>query len=78
MADQQKAPLKKTAGLLGGKDECQVRLKGTERDYWIGTEIGMLGDYGFQRQVTAGDGSDKLEKKIKLMLISMIVPIKHK
>ena len=62
VADQQKAPLKKTAGLSGGKDECQVRLKWTERDYCIGTEIGMLGDYGFLRQVTAGDGSDKLEK----------------
>ena len=25
----------------------------------MGTEIGMLGGYGFQDQVTAGDGSDK-------------------
>jgi len=24
-----------------------------ERDYWMGTEIGMLGGYGFQGQVTA-------------------------
>jgi len=26
----------------------------------MGAEIGMLGGYGFQGQVTAGDGSDKL------------------
>ena len=32
------------------------------RDYWMGTEIGMLGGYGFQGQVTAGDGSDKQSK----------------
>jgi len=32
--------------------------KGKERDYWMGTEIGMLGGYVFQGQVTAGEGSD--------------------
>jgi len=30
-------------------------FEGRERDYWMGTEIGMLGGYGFQGQVTAGD-----------------------
>ena len=59
VADEQKAALKKAAGESGGKDECQVRLKGKERDYWMGTEIGMLGGSGSQGQVTAGDGSDK-------------------
>jgi len=56
--------LKKAAGVSGGKDECQVQLprKGRERDYWMGTEIGMLGGYGFRGQVTAGDGSDKQGK----------------
>ena len=24
----------------GGKDDCQVRLIGIEREYWMGTEIG--------------------------------------
>jgi len=62
VADEQKAALKKAAGVSGGKDECQVRLKGSEHDYWMGTEIGMLGGYGFQDQVTAGDGSDKQGK----------------
>jgi len=62
VADEQKAALKKAAGVSRGKDECQVRLKGRERDYWMGTEIGMLGGYGFQGQVTAGDGSDKQGK----------------
>jgi len=45
VADEQKAALKKAAGVSGRKDECQVRLKGRERDYWMGTEIGMLGGY---------------------------------
>jgi len=62
VADEQKAALKKAAGVSGGKDECHVRLKGREHDYWMGTEIGMLGGYGFQGQVTAGDGSDKQGK----------------
>ena len=43
VADEQKAALKKAAGVSGGKDECQVRLKGREHDYWMGTEVGMLG-----------------------------------
>jgi len=59
VADEQKVAFKKVAGVSGGKDECQVRLKGRERDYWMGTEIGMLGGYGFRGQVKAGDGSDK-------------------
>ena len=58
MVDEQKAAWKKAAGASGGKDECQVRLKGTNRDYWMRTEIGMLRGYGFQNQVTAGDVSD--------------------
>ena len=28
----------------------------------MGTEIGMLGGYGFQGRITAGDGSDKQGK----------------
>jgi len=32
----------------GGKDECQIRLIGIERDYWMGTEIGRLGGYSFR------------------------------
>ena len=51
VADEEKVALKKAAGVSGRKDECQVRLKGKERDYWMGTEIGMLGGYGFQGQV---------------------------
>jgi len=57
-----KRALKNAAGLSGGKEECQVRLRGRERDYWTGTEIGMLGGYWFQGQITAGDGSDKQGK----------------
>jgi len=62
VAAEQKAALKKAAGVSGGKDECQVRLKGREHDSWMGTEISMLGGYGSQGQVTAGDGSDKQGK----------------
>jgi len=36
-----------------------MRLKGREHVYWMGTEVGMLGGYGFQGQLMAGDGSDK-------------------
>jgi len=43
---EQKAALKKAVGVSRGKDECQVQLKGKERNYWMGTEIGMLGGYG--------------------------------
>ena len=62
LADEQKADLKKAAGVSGRKDECQVRLKGRERNYCIGKEIGMRGGYEFQGQVTAGDGTDKQGK----------------
>ena len=40
----------------GGKDEYQVRLTGIEREYWMGTEIGRLGGYGFPGTITACDG----------------------
>jgi len=43
----------------GGKDEYQVRLTGIEREYWMGTEIGRLGHYGFQGTVTADDESNQ-------------------
>jgi len=43
----------------GGKNECQVRLTGIEREYWMGTEIGRLGGYGFRGTVTAGNESDQ-------------------
>ena len=43
----------------GGKNECQVRLSGIEREYWMGTEIGKLGGYGFRGTVTVGDGSNQ-------------------
>jgi len=62
VADVQKleVALNKAAGVSGGKDEFPVRLKGRERDYWMGIEIGMFGGYGFQ--VTAGDGPEKKSK----------------
>ena len=43
----------------GGKDECHARLAGIEREYWMGTEIGRLGGYGFRGTVSAGDGSNQ-------------------
>jgi len=50
VVDEQKAAFKKAAGVSSrGKDECQVQLKGRERDYWMGTEIGMIRGYGFLR-----------------------------
>ena len=41
----------------GGEDECQVRLTGMERKYWMGTEVGGLGGSGFRGRVTEGDES---------------------
>jgi len=41
----------------GGKHECRVRLTGVEREYWMSTEIGRLGEYGFRGTVSVGDGS---------------------
>jgi len=66
VAKEQKAALKQAAGVSGGKDECQVQLRGKERDYWMGTEIGMLGGYGFQGQITAGDGSVKKQNRSRM------------
>ena len=40
------------------KDECRVALDGEERDFWMGTEAGMLGGYNFQGMVQGDDGAD--------------------
>ena len=48
----------------GRKDECQVRLTGIEREYWMGTEINRLGGYGFRGTVTVSDGSN--QKGVKM------------
>jgi len=54
-----KSSVQESGRSIRRKTKCQVRLKGGKHDYWMGTEIGMLGGYGFQGQVTAGVGSDK-------------------
>ena len=45
VADEEKAALKTAAGVSRGKDDCEKRLKGRERNYWMGTETGMLGGH---------------------------------
>ena len=40
------------------KDECEVRLTGPERDYWLGSEAGRVGSYEFQGAVFGIDGSN--------------------
>ena len=40
------------------KDECEVRLSGLERAYWIGSEVGRIGGYEFQGAVFGIDGSN--------------------
>ena len=40
-----------------GKDEYVVDLEGNEQLYWLGTESGLLGAFGFAGECTAGDGS---------------------
>jgi len=56
--------LLKIARAMGGKDECQVRLTGIEREYWMGAGISRLGGYGFRGTVTACDGSNQKEGKM--------------
>ena len=41
------------------KDECIVCLDDLERAYWMGTEVGLLGGYGFQGVTLGVDGSCK-------------------
>ncbi len=38
-----------------GKDACTVDLEINEKMYWLGTESGLLGDFGFERVFTTGD-----------------------
>jgi len=52
-----------TARASGGKEKCQIRLTGVEREYWMGTEIGRLEGCGFQGKITAGDGSNQKGRK---------------
>ena len=40
------------------KDTCTIDLTGPEKDFWMGSEAGMLGCYWFRGVVFAGDGSD--------------------
>ena len=40
------------------KDTCTINLTGPEKDFWMGSEAGMLGCYWFRGVVFAGDGSD--------------------
>ena len=59
----------------GGKDECQVRLTGIEREYWMGTEISRLGGYGFRGTVTAGAGSNQKGRKMGAGYVNLRKPL---
>ncbi len=41
------------------KDECSVCVDDLEWDYWMGTEVGQLGGYGFHGEFFGVDGSCK-------------------
>jgi len=41
------------------KDECQVRLTGIEKEYYMGTEISRSAGYSFQGTVAAGGASNQ-------------------
>ena len=41
------------------KDECKVALDGEERDFWLGTEAGMLGVYNFKAWCSEATGQMK-------------------
>ena len=38
------------------KDECKVQLEGPEKEWWTGTELGLLRAYWFSGHVTVSDG----------------------
>ena len=40
------------------KEICEVCLTGPEKDFWLGTEVGLLGGYGFQGATFGSDGSN--------------------
>jgi hypothetical protein len=40
-----------------GKDEYIVDLECNEKSYWLGTESGLIGAFGFAGACTVGDGS---------------------
>ena len=40
-----------------GKDEYIVDLEGNEKLYWLGTESGLIGAFGFAGACTSADGS---------------------
>ena len=40
------------------KEICDVCLTGPEKDFWLGTEVGLLGGYGFQGATFGIDGSN--------------------
>ena len=44
------------------KDTCTVNLTGPEKDFWMGSEAGMLGCHWFRGVVFAGDGSDHRDR----------------
>ena len=37
------------------KDTCTINLTGPEKDFWMGSEAGMLGCYWFRGVIFAGD-----------------------
>ena len=40
------------------KDECNLCFEELEQDYWLGTEAGQMGAYGFHGILAATDGSE--------------------
>jgi len=41
------------------KDECVAQLEGNEEFFWSGSEVGMLGGYGFHGVTFGGDGANE-------------------
>ena len=55
------------------KDECKVALSGEERDFWMGTEAGMLGVYNFQDTILGGDWVQDSAAYIGVILLDACV-----
>ena len=63
--------LREVSEAPGAKDECQARVTGIEWEYWMGTEIGRLGGYGFQGAVTVSDRSNQKGDKMGAGFINL-------
>ena len=64
MQDEVKQGAQEVWNNVTEKDTCTMNLTGPKKDFWLGSEAGimMLGCYWFMGVVFAGDGSDHKDR----------------